>query len=73
LQWNKLCKLKKFRERGHHRSLITYDDLDYNFLNENDLFVQSIQSSKSQLNTHNSIRENKIDKLGRNMEKKDEN
>jgi len=26
MQWNKLCKLNKFKESDHHRSLITYDD-----------------------------------------------
>ena len=36
MQWNKLCKLNKFKESDHHRSLITYDDLDYdhNLTNE---------------------------------------
>ena len=31
MQWNKLCKLNKFKESDHHRSLITYDDLDYDY------------------------------------------
>ena len=30
MQWNKLCKLNKFKE-SDHRSLITYDDLDYDY------------------------------------------
>ena len=38
MQWNKLCKLNKFKESDHHRSLVTYDDIDYDnyLLNDED-------------------------------------
>jgi len=50
MNWNKLCKSSKFKESDHHRSLITYDDLDsdyYSSYNEDNLCLNNNKNSNN--------------------------